>query len=103
MRMRVSELRTSNINTALAANEKGMMITSSTVEVTATASNLILSVPNDLGMKPDDFQYSRMDNASVGLYATRAQRGMWPENGGPCEISASAAGEFRVWFVKRIP
>lgn len=101
MKARVTQpLSADNVNMVLYANLKGLMRTSEIVPVQATATKLILNIPHDLGEIPDDFQYSRMDNLSIGMYATLAQRKMWTATS--CEVSASAAGEFRVWFVKRI-
>src|SRR5688500_14539621 len=100
MRKRVSDpLRADGVNLAMTANEKGMMLTSGIVAVHAGAAGP-LTVAHDLGEIPDDFQYSRLDNTSVGLYATESQRTSWTANF--CNLTASADGNFRVWFVKRI-
>lgn len=86
------------LNTVLAANEKGLIRSSSPVDFYATGAG-VLSVPHDLGEIPDGVFIERVDN--VDVYATLSQRAnSWTAT--ICEVTASGAGNVRAWFVKRI-
>lgn len=96
MRARITEpLRADNINATMEANERGVMFASSIVDVIATGAGAI-AVGHDLNETPADFVVSRVDN--VDVYSTAAQRATWNET--VCELTASGAGSFRVWFVR---
>jgi len=94
MKMRVSRLDTNAINAAMEANERGSLRASTIVSARSAAGTF--SVQHDLSDVPDDFLYSRVDN--VDVYATSAQRAAWSDTS--CELTGSAAGDVRVWFVR---
>lgn len=97
MKARVtSPLTADNVNAVMAANERGSVVASSIRDERATAG--VFTVPHDFGSVPLDFMYSRIDNLDV--YATRANRANWTAT--QAELTGSAAGDFRIWFIGRI-
>jgi len=98
MRKRVTDPpRAAEINSAMEANERGIMFSSSIVPVIAIGAGAV-SVQHNLGEVPGDFQYSRVDN--VDVYSTAAQRQTWSATS--CDLTASGAGAFYVWFVRGV-
>jgi hypothetical protein len=98
MRKRVTDpLRAAEVNAAMEANERGLMPEPTIYEVIATGAGAV-SVPHTFGEKPTDFLYSSLNG--LLLYASAAQRVTWSESN--CDLTATGADTFRVWFVRGV-
>lgn len=98
-RMLVSDPLTANgVNMVMSANEKTLPRTSAPSEFYASGAG-VFTVPHDLGETPDGMLVDRVDN--IDVYATLVQRqANWNDTN--CQVSASGAGNARIWFLKRI-
>lgn len=97
-RARVSEPVTANgVNVAMSANDKFKVECATPVDWYVTGAG-VFTVTHDLGEVPAGMLAERVDN--IDVYATTTQRANnWTTTA--CELTASGAGNTRVWFLKR--
>lgn len=86
------------VNLAMRANEKFNLSGSAPIDFYATGAG-VFTLPHDLQVIPDGMLHDRVDN--IDVYATQNQRlNNWKSD--VCEVTATGAGNARVWFFTRI-